>query len=59
MLNIVSEHNIKVQTNPFHGLKEIPKAIELAYSGKIKGKSVILIDEEAIANEKKSGFKMI
>jgi propanol-preferring alcohol dehydrogenase len=59
MLNLVSEHNIKVQTNAFKGLNEIPKAVELAHSGKMKGKPVIIIDEEAIANEKKSGLKMV
>lgn len=59
MLNLVSEHNIKVQTNAFKGLNEIPKAIELAHSGKMKGKPVILIDEEAIANECRSSLKML
>ncbi|KAG0650926.1 Alcohol dehydrogenase IV [Hyphodiscus hymeniophilus] len=59
MLNLVSEHNIKVQTNVFNGLKEIPKAVELAHSGKMKGKPVIIIDDEAIADEKKSGLKMV
>jgi propanol-preferring alcohol dehydrogenase len=38
MLNRVSKHNIKVQTNAFKGLSEIPKAVELAHSGKMKGK---------------------
>lgn len=55
MLNLVLEHNIKVQTNAFKGLNEIPRAVELAHSEKMKGKPIILIDEEAIANEKKSG----
>lgn len=58
MLNLVSENSIKVRTNAFHGLKEIPKAVELAHSGKMKGKPVIIIDEEAIVNEKKSGPKL-
>ena len=59
MLNLVSKHNVKVQTNAFRGLKELPKAVEFAHSGKMKGKPVIIIDEEAIANEKKSGLKMV
>lgn len=58
MINLVSEHNVKVQTNAFKGLDEIPKAVELAHSGKMKGKPVIIIDDEAIFNEKKSGLKM-
>lgn len=59
MLELVSEHDIKVKTNPFNGLKELHKAVELAHSGKMQGKPVILIDQEAIDNEKKSGLKMI
>ena len=59
MLDLVSKNDIKVKTNPFKGLKELPKAVELAQSGKMQGKPVILIDGEAIENEKKSGIKMI
>lgn len=59
MLKLVGEHNIKVKTNPFNGLKELPRAVELAHSGKMQGKPVILIDQEAIENEKRSGIKMI
>ncbi len=59
MLEVVSKNNIRVRTNAFNGIKEIPKAIELAHSGKIQGKPVILIDNEAIENEAKRGFKMI
>lgn len=59
MLDIISKHNIKVKTNPFNGIKEVPKAVELARSGKMQGKPVILIDNEAIENEKKSGLQMV
>lgn len=59
MLEIVSKHNIKVHTNLFQGLEEVPKAVELARSGKMKGKPVILIDDDAIEKEKKSGLKMV
>ncbi len=59
MLEVVSKNNIKVKTNPFNGIKEVPKAVELAHSGKMQGKPVILIDNEAIENEKKSGLKMV
>jgi alcohol dehydrogenase, propanol-preferring len=59
MLEVVSKHNIKVKTNAFNGIKKVPKAIELTHSGKMQGKSVILIDNEAIENEKKSGVKMV
>ncbi|PQE03441.1 alcohol dehydrogenase protein [Rutstroemia sp. NJR-2017a BBW] len=56
---IVSKHDIKVHTNPFNGLEEVPKAVELARSGKMKGKPVVLIDGKAIEKEKKSGLKMV
>lgn len=46
MLKIVAEHKISVKTNPFFGLSEIPKLIELAHSGKMQGKGVIIVDEE-------------
>jgi len=59
MLKLVSEHGIKVKTNPFKGLRDLPKAVELAHSGKMQGKPVILIDQEASKTEKESGLKMI
>ena len=59
MLKVVSEHGIKVQTNHFNGIAEIPKAVELAQSGKMKGKPVILIDHKAIEHEKFSGHEMV
>jgi propanol-preferring alcohol dehydrogenase len=37
MLEVVSEDNIKVKTNAFDGIKEIPQAVELAHSGKMQG----------------------
>ncbi len=59
MLDVVSKHNIKVKTNAFNGIKEVPKAVELAHSGKMQGKPVILIEQEAIEKEKMSGLKMV
>jgi propanol-preferring alcohol dehydrogenase len=59
MLEVVSKNNIKVKTNAFDGIKEIPKAVELAHSGKMQGKPVILIDKEAIQNERNSGIQMV
>ncbi|THV55475.1 hypothetical protein BGAL_0007g00030 [Botrytis galanthina] len=41
------------------GLGELPKAVELAHSGRMKGKPVIIVDDEAIEREKKSGLQMI
>ena len=44
MLNMVSEHSIKVEINIFMRLKGLPKAVEFAHSGKMKGKLVVLIN---------------
>lgn len=52
MLDFVAEHNITVKTNPFFGLEEIPKLVELAHSGKMAGKGVVVVDEEEIRREK-------
>lgn len=52
MLNMVAEHNISVKTNPFFGLKEVPKLQELAHSGKMVGKGVIVVDEEEMKRVK-------
>ncbi|KAH7364196.1 chaperonin 10-like protein [Rhexocercosporidium sp. MPI-PUGE-AT-0058] len=59
MLEVASKNKINVKTNPFNGIKEIPKALELAHSGKMQGKLVIIIDNEAIQNEKKSRLEMV
>ena len=48
MLEMVADHNISVKTNPFFGLKEIPKLIELVESGKMSGKGVIVVDGKEI-----------
>jgi propanol-preferring alcohol dehydrogenase len=58
LLEPVPENNITVKTNPFDGIKEVPKAVELAHSGKMQGKPIILIDQEAIGEQTKSGLTM-
>ncbi|KAL8843272.1 MAG: hypothetical protein Q9176_002225 [Flavoplaca citrina] len=52
MLDFVAEHDITVRTNPFFGLKEIPRLVELAHSGKMAGKGVVIVDEDEIKNVK-------
>ena len=52
MLEMVAEHKISVKTNPFFGLHEIPKLVELAHSGKMAGKGVVIVDEEEIKRRK-------
>ncbi|OQV06503.1 Alcohol dehydrogenase GroES-like domain-containing protein [Cladophialophora immunda] len=45
MLNDAGKHGIKVETNIFYGLEEVPKMVELAHSGKMKGKAVCVVDK--------------
>ena len=37
-----------MKTNPFFGLQAIPKLEELARSGKLAGKGVVIVDEDEI-----------
>ena len=52
MLDTAGKHNISVETNVFHGLDKVPEMVELAHSGKMKGKAVCVVDEEAMKAEK-------
>ncbi|KAF2034617.1 NAD(P)-binding protein [Setomelanomma holmii] len=55
MLKLVAEHGISVHTNAFNGLKEIEKVVELAHSGKMKGKGIVVVDKEQVDKERKIG----
>ncbi|KAI9839671.1 MAG: hypothetical protein M1819_002297 [Sarea resinae] len=59
MLELVVAHNVHVRKNVFHGLAEIPKMLELVHSGKMAGKGVVVVDEDAIRAEKESGLDMV
>ena len=52
MIDVAGKNNISVETNIFHGLNEVPKMVELAHSGKMSGKAVVVVDEEAVKAEK-------
>ncbi|KAI4607201.1 hypothetical protein J4E83_009657 [Alternaria metachromatica] len=52
MLDLVAGHGITVQTSSFQGLGEIEKLVKLAHSGKMKGKGVVIMDQEQIEKEK-------
>lgn len=54
MLDVVAEHKVSVKTNTFQGLNELPKLIELAESGAMMGKGIIIMDEEQIKKEKEN-----
>ena len=52
MLNLVAENKIQVETNVFHGLKEVLRMVDLSHFGKMKGKAICVVDEKAIEEEK-------
>jgi propanol-preferring alcohol dehydrogenase len=45
MLQLVVKHNIKVESNIFHGIREIPTVVDMLSKGQYRGKGVIVIDE--------------
>ena len=51
MLDECGRAGISVQTNIFHGLNEVPKMVELAHSGKMKGKAVTVVNEDLMKGE--------
>lgn len=59
MLDVVAEHGISVKTNPFNGLHEIPKLVELAHGGKMQGKAVVIVDQQQVEDERKAGVKLV
>ncbi len=50
-MDTVVKHNIKVKMNVFHGIREIPKVVEMLRKGQYQGKGVIVIDEKAEKGE--------
>lgn len=59
MLDVVAEHRITVSKNIFQGLREIPKLLELAHSGKMSGKGMIIVDPQQIEEERKAGVQLV
>lgn len=51
MLQLVAKHNMSVNANAFKGLGEMKKLIELAESGKMKGKGIVIMDRSQIDAE--------
>ncbi|OPB43464.1 hypothetical protein A0O28_0106550 [Trichoderma guizhouense] len=48
MLEFAVQYGIKVKTNVYHGLREIPRMVKDAHSGLMKGKSVVVIDSTQV-----------
>ena len=53
MLDLVAKKNITVKSNPFCGLSELPKLIDLAQGGKMAGKGILVVDEKEVQHLKK------
>jgi alcohol dehydrogenase, propanol-preferring len=51
MLDTCGKAGISVETNVFRGLNEVPKMVELAHSGKMKGKAVTVVNEDLMTGE--------
>jgi propanol-preferring alcohol dehydrogenase len=45
MLDFASKHGIHVETNVYYGLDKVPQMIEESHHGRMKGKSVVVVDE--------------
>ena len=58
MLELVAKHKISVKTNAFHGLEKIPELTRLVESGKMQGKGIVIVDEEAVRKEKEGMGEM-
>ncbi|KAK7547639.1 chaperonin 10-like protein [Phyllosticta citricarpa] len=55
MLQVVAEHGVRVAKNPVHGLQAIPQLLDLAHSGNMSGKGIVIVDPAQIELEKKIG----
>ncbi len=51
MLEVIAKHGIRVRTNVFHGLKQVPDLVEALRNGKIQGKGIVIVDEEAVRRQ--------
>ena len=51
MLEVVARHGITVKTNLFYGLEQLPDLVRWAQSGRMQGKGLIIMDEEAVEKE--------
>jgi propanol-preferring alcohol dehydrogenase len=59
MLEVVAKNKITVTSNAFDGLEKVPELIELAHSGKMTGKGLIIVDQAQIQAEHKPGIELV
>ena len=55
MLDFVIEHGISVKTLAVNGLGQIPELAMMAYSGKMQGKGIVIVDQAQITWDKMQG----
>lgn len=55
MLAEYAKHGIKVQTNVFFGLEQVPAMVEASESGNLGGKAICVVDREAFERESTCG----
>lgn len=55
MIDVVGRHGISVHSTVLHGLEKIGELVQLATSGALKGKGMIIVDRELVEMEKKAG----
>lgn len=55
MLHAVVEHDIRVENNVFHGLQEIPRAVDMLKNGQYRGKACFVVDENAVGIAPRDG----
>ena len=46
-MDTVVKHDIRIESNIFHGLHEVPRAVEMLQRGQYRGKGIIILDEKA------------
>jgi alcohol dehydrogenase, propanol-preferring len=59
MLDMVAKHNITVKTNLFYGLDSTAELVELAHSGHMPGKGVVIVAEEAVKLQAQRCAKLV
>jgi D-arabinose 1-dehydrogenase-like Zn-dependent alcohol dehydrogenase len=56
MLHAVVDQDVKVVNNIFHGLNEIPRAVEMLKKAEYRGKACFVVDKDAVGVEPGNGY---
>ncbi|KAF2212525.1 hypothetical protein CERZMDRAFT_40671 [Cercospora zeae-maydis SCOH1-5] len=58
MLDVIAKHGVTVTTEKFYGLDSIFDLVKMVQGGKLKGKAIVVVDNEQIEHEKGIGAKL-